>query len=145
MCYDYSFLYNDFGRRTDTKIGSRTLSSNVYNDAKGLLDSTTYGNGITVKYGYDDLNRQTSTTVNNVLRYKKLYDGQSRISQIEDFLIDRKIKYEYDILGRVVSETIMDTLGNNVNAKLGIRYGDKGTVLPSPFSLTICYWYDILK
>lgn len=118
----YNFSYNSFGRTTDTKIGTRVLSSNVYDDTKGLLDYTTYGNGTVVDYSYDNLGRLTDTEINGTLRYKRIYDGSSRLIELSDVVNSRKIKYDYDILDRAVGQRLVDTATNKVYASLGIRY-----------------------
>ena len=121
---EYGFIYDNFGSNTGVTIGSRSLSSYVYDNAKGLLDYIQYGNGTLIDYSYDNLGRQTEVIINQTLRYKKIYDGYSRLLQIEDFLRNSKIKYEYDILGRTTSERLIDTLTNQVYAQFDIRYDD---------------------
>ena len=120
----YGFTYDSFGSNMAIKIGLRNLSNYVYDNAKGLLDYTLYGNGTLVDYSYDALGRQTETIINQALRYTKLYDGASRLLQVEDLLLGKKIKYEYDILDRAVSEKLINTTENKVYAQLGIHYDD---------------------
>ena len=41
----YTFDYDDLGRKTTVKVGTQTLSTNVYeNDRNGLLQEVQYGN-----------------------------------------------------------------------------------------------------
>lgn len=104
----YSFTYNNFGRNTSVKLGQRTLSSFVYDNQKGLLNSATYGNGTVVNYTYDHLGRLTTTSFDQTPRYKNVYDGASRLIEASDLQTGLKHKYEYDILNRFVKEKIID-------------------------------------
>ena len=121
---NYSFVYNSFGRTANTKVGSRTLSSNIYDNAKGLLDYTTYGNGTLVDYSYDALGRHTDTIIDWNLRYQKLYDGSSRLIETKDILAGKNRKFEYDILGRLTGEKLINGVTNLVYAMLNICYDD---------------------
>lgn len=49
----YSFLYDIFGNKTSTKVGSRTLANYTYGANNGNLMRHTYGNGSRVDYTYD--------------------------------------------------------------------------------------------
>ena len=54
----YTFGYDGLGRKTTVKVGTQTLSTNVYeSDRSGLLSEVQYGNGGKVKYAYDDFDR----------------------------------------------------------------------------------------
>ena len=47
----YTFGYDALGRKTEVKVGTQTLSENVYtNDRSGMLSEVRYGNGGKVKY-----------------------------------------------------------------------------------------------
>ena len=50
----YTFNYDSLGRKTTVKVGSQTLSTNVYeSNRSGLLSEVQYGNGGKVKYEFD--------------------------------------------------------------------------------------------
>ena len=52
----YTFNYDSLGRKTSVKVGSQTLSTNVYeNDRSGMLKEVQYGNGGKVGDEYDRL------------------------------------------------------------------------------------------
>ena len=89
-------------------MGQRTLSSFVYDNQKGLLNSATYGNGTVVNYTYDHLGRLTTTSFDQTPRYENIYDGVSRLIEASDLQTGLKHKYEYDILNRFVKEKIIE-------------------------------------
>lgn len=50
----YGFTYDCFGNMLTAKVGSRTLTTNVYNNGVDQLVQQTYGNGAKVSYAYDN-------------------------------------------------------------------------------------------
>ena len=65
----YTFDYDDLGRKTTVKVGTQTLSTNVYKDDRsGLLEEVQYGNDGKVRYAHDDFDRLTGVA----------YDGADR-------------------------------------------------------------------
>lgn len=46
----YDFTHDDFGNMLTAKVGSRTLTTNVYNNSFDQLVQQTYGNGAVVSY-----------------------------------------------------------------------------------------------
>ena len=72
----YTFNYDSLGRKTTVKVGSQTLSTNVYeSNRNGLLSEVQYGNGGKVGYTYDDFDRLTGVRYDNetVDRYRYEY------------------------------------------------------------------------
>ena len=60
----YTFEYDDLGRKKKVKVGSVTLSENVYStDRKGLLTEMNFGNGAKIRYEYDAFGRTTAIYV----------------------------------------------------------------------------------
>lgn len=58
----YDFTHDDFGNMLTAKVGSRTLTTNVYNNSFDQLVQQTYGNGAVVSYTYDKLGRTKTVT-----------------------------------------------------------------------------------
>ena len=58
----YDFTHDDFGNMLTAKVGSRTLTTNVYNNSFDQLVQQTYGNGAVVSYTYDKLGRTKTAT-----------------------------------------------------------------------------------
>ena len=78
----YTFNYDELGRKTTVKVGSQTLSTNVYSsDRSGLLKEVQYGNDGKVKYAYDEYDRLTGVRYDDETtdRYTYEYgaDGES--------------------------------------------------------------------
>ena len=58
----YGFTYDCFGNMLTAKVGSRTLTTNVYNNSFDQLVQQAYGNGAVVSYTYDKLGRTKTAT-----------------------------------------------------------------------------------
>ena len=58
----YDFTHDDFGNMLTAKVGSRTLTTNVYNNSFDQLVQQAYGNGAVVSYTYDKLGRTKTAT-----------------------------------------------------------------------------------
>lgn len=100
----YDFTHDDFGNMLTAKVGSRTLTTNVYNNSFDQLVQQTYGNGAVVSYTYDKLGRTKTATYDDgrVLTY--VYNGEGRLhsltetngSSVTTYL------YTYDSIGRLI-------------------------------------------
>ncbi len=100
----YGFTYDCFCNMLTAKVGSRTLTTNVYNNSFDQLVQQTYGNGAVVSYTYDKLGRTKTATYDDgrVLTY--VYNGEGRLhsltetngSSVTTYL------YTYDSIGRLI-------------------------------------------
>ena len=124
----YYFAYNAWGQPTTTKVGNRTLSTNIYykynnnpdeTGAGGNLKQTTYGNGDSVSYFYDELDRLIRKTYNDTNEYTEYsYNAEGMIGELQHCSIQNgqstltTYRFEYDSLGRLVrsSESVGDTV-----------------------------------
>ena len=82
----YAFDYDGLGRKTTVKVGTQTLSENVYeSDRSGLLSEVQYGNGGKVKYAYDDFDRLTEVKYDaeTAPRYEYKYGANGEVSEVE--------------------------------------------------------------
>ncbi len=70
----YGFEYDAFGKTSKIKVGSRTLTQNVYENNNGNLLYSLYGNGAKVGYTYDSLDRATEKTVYDTVKIKYKYE-----------------------------------------------------------------------
>ena len=106
-----------------TRQGQLLRNNNVvYVNSKGLLTTTTYGNGVTKTNTYDKLNRLSSVSVGGTERYTYEYDGKNRTSEVNDLANSRKTKYEYDILDRLVSVREIDTSSGQTVSTVKTKY-----------------------
>ena len=124
----YYFAYNAWGQPTTTKVGNRTLSTNIYykynynlneTGAGGNLKQTTYGNGDSVSYFYDELDRLIRKKYNDSGEYTEYsYNAEGAIGEMRHCSIQNgqstltTYRFEYDSLGRLVrsSEAVGDTV-----------------------------------
>ncbi len=117
----YSFGYNGFSQCIFTKVGERTLSTNIY-DSMGRLTDTTYGNGTKVSKSYDEMSRTKSVSCNGTEKVKYTYDNDGNISLIDDKFSGIISSFRYDSIKRPVSMTA----SNGYSLKM--RYDDKNRI-----------------
>ena len=105
----YSFTYDQFGRTTDVKVGSRTLSSTDYlNDHSSLVSSLTYGNGSVKRYFYDDQQRIKEISVDNAVTARYNYNRLGNLVKYTDLKTGISWDHEYDLIGRTVRSDAND-------------------------------------
>ena len=107
----YTFNYDDLGRKTTVKVGTQTLSTNVYeSDRNGLLSEVQYGNGGKVKYTYDDFDRLTGLRYDDEAsdRYTYEYGANGKAARVHDNNLDRVYETEYDLSERPCRSTLRD-------------------------------------
>ena len=105
----YQFVYDDFGRTTQIKVGNTVLSETQYKDVySSLVSRMTYGNDDYRTYEYDDLDRLISEGINESTTRTYLYDKQSNLVQVQDFLANVTTKFQYDLIGRTVGINMSD-------------------------------------
>ena len=110
----YTFNYDDLGRKTTVKVGTQTLSTNVYeNDRNGLLKEVQYGNGGKVKYTYDDFDRLTGVRhdAETSDRYTYEYGANGQAARVHDNNLGRVYETEYDLSERPCRSTLREDYG----------------------------------
>lgn len=117
----YLFTYNTFNQREATKIGSKTLATNTY-DNMGRLTKTEYGNGHSVENMYDLLSRITSVKYNDIEKVSYIYDNDSNVSSMTDGFSGITTKYAYDSIKRLTS------MITSTGFRLSLSYDDKNRV-----------------
>ena len=103
----YHFSYDALGRKTTVKVGSATLSTNVYQNNLalphyGTLAETRYGNGAVVKKEYDDFDRVTGVKfgTESLSRYQYAYNANGQTAHVRDNQLGRITESEYDLSNR---------------------------------------------
>ena len=110
----YGFEYDAFGKTSKIKVGSRTLTQNVYENNNGNLLYSLYGNGAKVGYTYDSLDRVTEKLYNDTVKIKYKYDRFGNLYSKEDLFTGTTYRYNYDLSGR--------TLGINANNGTAVKF-----------------------
>ena len=111
----YTFNYDELGRKTTVKVGSQTLSTNVYaSDRSGLLKEVQYGNDGKVKYAYDEYDRLTGVRYDDETtdRYTYEYGADGEASVVRDNNLGRVLQTERDLTQRAMGTQLRDTNGN---------------------------------
>ena len=97
------------------KVGSQTLSTNVYSsDRSGLLKEVQYGNDGKVKYAYDEYDRLTGVRYDDETtdRYTYEYGADGEASVVRDNNLGRVLQTERDLTQRAMGTQLRDTNGN---------------------------------
>ena len=100
--FTYGMTYDLFGHTLATKVNSTALSQNTYDNSRGLLTRTEYGNGLTIHYTYDVLDRVTEVKFGSTLMYSYSYDGEGNLQRMVDHQRDVTTVYYYDLTGRLI-------------------------------------------
>ena len=111
----YTFNYDELGRKTTVKVGSQTLSTNVYSsDRSGLLKEVQYGNGGKVKYEHDEYDRLTGVRYDDETtdRYTYEYGADGEASVVRNNNLGRVLQTERDLTQRAMGTQLRDTNGN---------------------------------
>ncbi len=113
----YTFDYDDLGRKTTVKVGTQTLSTNVYeNDRNGLLSEVQYGNGGKVKYTYDEFDRITGLRYDDETSdcYTYEYGADGMAARVHDNNLGRSYETEYDLSDRPCQGTLIGADGHRL-------------------------------
>ncbi len=108
----YSLTYDNFSRRTSTKVGSQTLASYSYN-VRGLLGATTYGNGTIHSLTYDNSDRIISEAYDGTVAYSYAYNTEGYLGKVTDHELDITTYYDYDLVGRVTDVDSTDGVSSD--------------------------------
>ena len=115
----YHFDYDEFGNKTSTKVGERTLADYAYNGS-GSLSEMHYGNGDSVSYEYDKYGNICKKTLNagpaSIPSYEAFADNTGAITKAIDN--ENHLQYDdvYDSTDRLINSTITDTSTNKRKA-----------------------------
>ena len=109
----YAFQYDALGNPTETKVGTRLLSRNVYSQKPDkILERLEYGNGAQVHYGYDEYKRLITVRYdgmqNPAIRYH--YDQHGKVSKLVDSILHRIEEDQYDGADRLVLHRELEQL-----------------------------------
>lgn len=138
----YELLYDGFGKETAVKIAGTQAVSHTYDSKNGLLRSTSYANGFSIRYEYDTLDRlQKMEALKDgsvIYTCRLIYDKHGQICRRE-LEGDKSCiwTYEYDLLGRMgkaVSNTGEERLyhydaNGNVDSVTTLCDGNKQTTV----------------
>ena len=145
----YSFNYDSLGCKTSVKVGSQTLSTNVYaNNRNALLSEVQYGNGGKVKYTYDDFDRITGIRYDNQTsdRFSYSYAANGQAAVVRDHALNRAYHTDYDLAERPMGSLLLASDGAALQ-RTRLSYDKRnrltafGEALPSAVYLT-SYAYD---
>lgn len=107
--FNYSFVYDNFGNVTQTKVGSQVLCTNTYGaNNSGDLKRVTYGNGDYVDYTYDEYGNMKSISQNGTKNFTWDYDSTGNLYSHEDLVNNQRFLYTYDSTGRLVRQSVLN-------------------------------------
>ena len=109
--FNYEFNYDKLGNVSDVSVAGQNLITNVYDLRKGLLNSSTYGNGHIKEYFYDGGDRLIEEKSNGESRFIYSYDAKGNLAQVGDRKIGLHIKNVYDFSGKLMNT--YDSWGRN--------------------------------
>ncbi len=110
----YHFGYDNFGNKSQTKIGDNVLSTNIYNDFTGTLTKSTLGNNYYEEYDYNDFNQLTTIKQNGNDAYSFAYDNKGNLKSKIDSINNLSCNYMYDTIGRKTVQYIKNTDNNSL-------------------------------
>ncbi len=108
---EYNLEYDEFGNKTDSKVGTQSLASYNYNANNGSMTSSTYGTGQTVSYVYDEYGNTETVNYNGTRAFSWYADRGGNVIKERDFLHNLVYDYTYDSTGRLVRQTAKKTTG----------------------------------
>ncbi len=121
----YTFDYDALGRKTTVKVGTQTLSTNVYEtDRNALLSEVQYGNGGKVKYTYDEFDRLTGVKYDDETtnRYTYEYGANGETAEVTDHDLGRTIRTDYDLADRPCQTELVDNATGEILYKTALKY-----------------------
>ena len=126
----YNLVYDTFGNTTSIKAGNYTLISSTYNSRNGKLATTTYGNGLVVRYVYDELDRVSEVwyTINGTQTkaYSYEYDANGNMCKFNDHINNRVFRYKFDDQNRMTG--FIESSGNTNLASTVTTYDEQSRI-----------------
>lgn len=107
----YTFDYDEFGNPTTVKVGTQTLSTNVYTTTGDrTLTRVEYGNGGKVHYTRDDFRRVTGIHYDDATEPRFTYDygANGQAAYVKDAELGRTVWTEYDTSERPIRTHLME-------------------------------------
>ncbi len=121
----YTFIYDGLGRKTTVKVGSQTLSTNVYeNNRNGLISEVQYGNGGKVCYSYDGFDRLIGVKYDGESSdcYIYRYGANGVVAEVEDHNLGRIARTDYDQANRPCQTELRDSATGEALYKTNLKY-----------------------
>lgn len=115
----YTFSYDEFDNPTTVKVGTQTLSTNVYSTGGDrTLKRVEYGNGGKVHYTHDDFRRVTGIHYDNdtTPRFEYEYGANGKAAYVHDNELNQTVWTEYDGSERPIRAHLME---NATDTSLG--------------------------
>ncbi len=161
----YTFEHDNFNRLTQTKVGTQSLISNIYN-TNSTLNKSTFANGDYYEPVYDELDRIVKDKYNGDVKYEYAYNENDALSQIKDiesgnitwdYVYDEnqqlsliknssgiRAEFTYDEKGN--PKAVLLKKGSAVCSEVEYSFNDKGlpvcATLKSADGGTVGYSYD---
>ena len=142
----YDFTHDDFGNMLTAKVGSRTLTTNVYNNSFDQLVQQTCGNGAKVSYAYDNQGQLLSATGDTTYTYT--YDGAGNILTANGHTYTYGDTDWKDLLTGFDGQAIIyDAIGNPTSYYNGTRWNftwanGRGLATASDGTNSLSFAYD---
>ena len=136
----YYFSYDPLGNPTTVKVGTQTLSTNVYTSSGDkLLQRVDYGNGGKVHYIRDAFKRVTGIRFDSETadRYQYAFDAAGFVARVKDNALNRINLYEYDVANRPARTTQLDSSNWNLHTAV-LSYDAYNNI--SRFEEQLGYW-----
>lgn len=124
----YSFLYDAFGNRTQTKVGSQALSTSTFAPKNGVLQKVTYGTGQYVGFTYDSFNNLSAQSYNGTTAFKWQKNNANVLTGMENLINKIRYEYEYDVTGRQVRSSAVSTLDKSKLYSLEYGYDKNNNI-----------------
>ncbi len=118
----YAFNYDEFGNTSEIYVEQRQLVENQYDNLRGLLLHSTYGNNHKISYNYNSLDQLVEKLYNNTVKVKFRYDKFGNLYEKQDLFTGTTYRYGYDLSGRIT-----DITGSN-NTRLNYVYDNYNRV-----------------
>lgn len=122
---DYNIEYDQYGNKTDSKVGTQSLANYTYNSGNGALISSTYGTGKSINYTYDAFGNTSSIKYNGQKAFEWTADRSGNVVRENDLINNVQYDFTYDSTGRLVRKTAKDTTKayNANNLWYNLEYG----------------------
>lgn len=122
---EYNLEYDEFGNKTNSKVGTQSLASYTYNANNGAMTSSTYGTGQTVSYTYDEYGNVARQKYNGTTAFEWFSDRSGNVVRQKDYINNLEYSSTFDSTGRLVRQIAKDTTatGNTNNHRYSFEYG----------------------
>ena len=122
---DYNIEYDQYGNKTDSKVGTQSLASYSYNSGNGALTGSTYGTEQSVSYTYDAFGNVATRKYNGQTAFSWNSDRSGKVVREKDYINNYMYDYTYDSTGRLVRKAAKDlTAAYNENSTwYNLEYG----------------------